>query len=162
MMTKLGDRNYTLISMGCKTTGTYEPDECLGPVEEQMYIEELPTIQAFLQWCHDTGKAFGHGNYEERFAEWLKVPGQPGPEQNITEHFGNNNQWAAELNIEWDGDDLVSWCHVSTTRNGQDYCSSLTCVEAWRTVEGDGDDDVVKVPDNIFKAINRWAMIEGY
>lgn len=74
-MTKLGTRNYALISIGCKNTGTYEPDECLGIVEEQLYIEEIGQIRAFLQWCHDTGKAFGHGNYEERFAEWLAEGG---------------------------------------------------------------------------------------
>jgi hypothetical protein len=71
-MNVLGDRNYALIEIGCKTTGTYEPNECLGIVEEQLYIDELPEIRAFLQWCHDTGKAFGHGNYERRFAEFKR------------------------------------------------------------------------------------------
>ena len=69
----LGDRNYALIKIGIKQTGTYEPDECLGPVEEQLYVNEIVEIMAFLQWVHDTGKAFGHGNYEERFAEFKAV-----------------------------------------------------------------------------------------
>ncbi len=84
-------------------------------------------------------------------------------EKNITETFGNNSQWKAELNIEWDGEDLVSWCHVSTTRNGMDYCSSLVAVEAYRTVEGDDmQTDDLKVPDAIYEAIKTWAEANGY
>lgn len=82
-------------------------------------------------------------------------------EKNITKTFGNNGQWHAELNIEYDGDDLVSWCHVSTTRNGQDYCSSIGVVEAFGTVEGETGDDL-KVPTAIFDAIHKWALEEGY
>lgn len=84
-------------------------------------------------------------------------------EKNITETFGNNSQWKAELNIEWDGDDLVSWCHVSTERNGMDYCSSLGVVESYRTVEGDDmQTDDLRVPDAIYEAIQKWADENGY
>ena len=69
-MNKLGDRNYALISIGAKTFGTYEPSVMMCIFEEQLYIDEVEEVQAFLQWCHDNGKAFGHGNYEERFAEF--------------------------------------------------------------------------------------------
>ncbi len=74
-MTKLGDRNYALISIGAKTFGTYEPAVMMGIFEEQLYIDEAGEIQAFLQWCHDNGKCFGHGNYEERFAEFKAASG---------------------------------------------------------------------------------------
>ncbi len=66
----LGDRNYALIEIGAKGCGTYEPCEILPFFEEQLYIDEAEEVTAFLQWCHDNDKAFGHGNYEERFAEF--------------------------------------------------------------------------------------------
>jgi hypothetical protein len=71
MMTKLGDRNYTLISQGAKTCGTLDPNEIFPVFEESLYVDEWEEIFAFLQWCHNNDKPFGHGNYEERFAEWL-------------------------------------------------------------------------------------------
>ncbi len=83
-------------------------------------------------------------------------------EKNITETFGNDDQWHAELNIEYDGEDLVSWCHVSTTRNGQDYCSSIGVVEAYRTVEGDNTGEDIRVPDAIYEEIQKWADENGY
>lgn len=82
-------------------------------------------------------------------------------EKNITETFGNNGQWHAELNIEYDGDDLVSWCHVSTTRKGKDYCSSLGVVDSFGTVEA-MDGDCIQVPQSIERAITKWADENGY
>jgi hypothetical protein len=70
-MTKLGERNYSLIAMGCKMTGTYDPNECLGFVLEDLYVDEIDEIIAFLNWVHITGRTFGHGNYEEVFHEWI-------------------------------------------------------------------------------------------
>lgn len=72
-MNKLGDRNYALIEIGCKTTGTYEPNECLGMVEEQLYVDEIVEIRAFMQWVHDNGRTFGSGNYEEVFAAFKEA-----------------------------------------------------------------------------------------
>ena len=67
-MKQLGDRNYALIEVGAKTTGDYE--EAYYYIEESLYVDEAPEINAFLLWCKSTGKTFGHGNYEERFAEF--------------------------------------------------------------------------------------------
>lgn len=83
-------------------------------------------------------------------------------EKNITETFGTRDQWEAELNIEYDGDDLVSWCHVSTKRGNQEYCSSIGVVESFGTVEGDNDGDVMLVPKYVFNAIHKWALENGY
>jgi len=69
-MKKLGVRNYTLISQAVKSVGTFNPDEILFIFEEELYINEAEEVEAFLQWCHDNGKMFGSGNYEERFAEF--------------------------------------------------------------------------------------------
>ena len=71
-MRHIGERNYALLESGIKMCGSYDPNECLIGVEEQMYISELPTIWAFLEWCHadPANRAFGHGNYEQRFTEW--------------------------------------------------------------------------------------------
>lgn len=85
-------------------------------------------------------------------------------EKNITEDFADawGREWQAELNIEYEGDGLVSWCHISTTRNGQDYCSSIGVVEAFGTVEGDHDGDCITVPTALYKEIQQWADEEGY
>ena len=69
-MNKLGDRNYALISSGVKMTGTFDPDETFPAFIEQLYESEIDEIYAFMSWCHDSGKTFGHGNYEERFTEF--------------------------------------------------------------------------------------------
>ncbi len=66
----LGDKNYALISIGVKICGTYNPDEIFCYFEEQLYVDEATEIYDFLKWCHDNDKHFGHGNYEERFAEF--------------------------------------------------------------------------------------------
>jgi len=70
-MRKLGRANYILISRGVKTYGTFNPDEIMFLFEEELYVDEYDTIYDFLMWCHVEGKGFGHGNYEERFSEFL-------------------------------------------------------------------------------------------
>jgi len=69
-MKKLGDRNWTLISMAVKTVGSFNPDEVLHFFEEELYMDESQEIEDFLQWVHDNGKTMGHGNYEKVFTEW--------------------------------------------------------------------------------------------
>jgi len=74
-MNKLGDRNYSLISQGVKSAGSYNPNEIFCYFEEQLYMNESEEIEKFLQWVHDNGKHFGHGNYEKVFAEFKEVTG---------------------------------------------------------------------------------------
>ena len=79
-------------------------------------------------------------------------------EKNISKQFGC---YSAELNVEMEGGDLVSWCHVSTTRRGVDYCSSLPVVQTWGTIEnGEGED--ITIPDAVVERIQRWADANGY
>jgi hypothetical protein len=72
-MKKLGVRNYTLIVQGVKTFGTYDPKKILCVFEEQLYVDEAEEVIAFLQWVHDNKMTFGHGNYEEVFAEFKRT-----------------------------------------------------------------------------------------
>ena len=69
-MNRLGDRNYTLISGGAKVFGSLDPDEIMDYFYEELYVHEADEIYAFLKWCHENNKPFGHGNYEQRFAEF--------------------------------------------------------------------------------------------
>ena len=66
-MQELGDRNYTLLS-----GAPCGPDaqEIYSYVEEQLYTTEAEEIKRFLEWCEANNKWFGHGNYEQRFAEF--------------------------------------------------------------------------------------------
>ena len=82
-MTMLGDRNYALISEALKCEGSFDPSRILFIFEERLYIHEGEMIEEFLQWVVDGEfkeihgsyqpiRGFGHGNYEERFQEFLK------------------------------------------------------------------------------------------
>ena len=84
-MKKLGERNYTILLMGIRDSGSYNPMELFPYIEEMLYVHESETIKEFLQWCVDGGteegkfgtrnliRGFGHSNYEERFQEFLKT-----------------------------------------------------------------------------------------
>lgn len=73
-MYKLGNRNYSLISIGIKITGSFNPEECFPAFEEQLYTDESKIIYEFLKWVNEDSKnrAFGHGNYEQRFEQFLE------------------------------------------------------------------------------------------
>ncbi len=72
-MNSLGERNYALISNGLSTTGSYDPSICLGECLEELYCNDIQTITQFLTWVNEdvANRKFGHGNYEERFSEFL-------------------------------------------------------------------------------------------
>lgn len=80
-------------------------------------------------------------------------------EKNISKKFGC---YSAELNVEREGGDLVSWCHVSCRRNGIDYCSSLPVVETWGTIESEDGSDDLQVPERVVNLIHTWADANGY
>lgn len=71
-MKKLGRRNYSLLEIGIKQTGSYV--EAYHVVEESILISEGDIIYKFLNWVQDDvdNRRFGHGNYEQRFAEFLE------------------------------------------------------------------------------------------
>lgn len=70
VLTTLSDRTELLIRQAVKHTGTYDPNECLFTVEEEMTLDEYDTAEAFLRWIHDGDRTFGH-NIREVFAEWV-------------------------------------------------------------------------------------------
>lgn len=83
-MKKLGETNYIILSEAIKECGSYHPDEVFPRCAEQLYITEYDIIKEFLLWVCDGGiidkgyfkphrRGFGSGNYEQRFAEFLKT-----------------------------------------------------------------------------------------
>ncbi len=57
---------------GAKTAGTCEPMKCLALYEELMTRDEYQTAQEFLQWCDQYGRAFGQGNIQAVYQEYLQ------------------------------------------------------------------------------------------
>jgi hypothetical protein len=73
-MTKLGSRNYLLISEGVKMLGTFNPNEIFPIFEEMLLGSQTKEIWDFLFWVNSNReeRAFGKGNYEERFSEFKR------------------------------------------------------------------------------------------
>lgn len=57
---KLTERLALFLTMGCKSAGSYDPNEALSSVEEQMTGEEYQIAQAFLKWLTENKRTFGH------------------------------------------------------------------------------------------------------
>ena len=70
-MEKLGKRNFELIGDSMRTLGFNEPWDGMMN-EEQMYVDEVEEIVAFLKWLHKSKRPFGLINYEQRFSEFKK------------------------------------------------------------------------------------------
>lgn len=67
-MKELSERNWTLIEMGLKTTGSFT-DAYLF-IEEQLYMDEAATILKFLKWCEFHKKNIGRSNYQQVFKQF--------------------------------------------------------------------------------------------
>lgn len=59
----------TLLRRAVKSMGTYEPNECVVFIEEDLDYEEAMVARDFLRWCVDNEKTFGW-NIAEVFAEY--------------------------------------------------------------------------------------------
>lgn len=72
-MEKLGYRNYSLISRGIRTEGSFNPKLIFYLFEEQLLVDEVDTIRQFLSWVNEDedNRAFGYANYEIRFQQFL-------------------------------------------------------------------------------------------
>ncbi len=86
-------------------------------------------------------------------------PEPQGKEKNITTKIYT---YDVELDISYDGGDLVSSCFVSKTRGRTLYCSSLALLSDQGTIEGDHWGDVIQVPEKIITKIYHWAEDNGY
>ena len=68
----LGSRLYLKIKGAVGISGTFEPDENMYIIEEEMTCGEYNLVRAFLQYLHDNDKKMGSGNYEQRFTEYAE------------------------------------------------------------------------------------------
>ena len=84
MIPKLSEKLETLIRMGVKQSGSYDPDKSLYLYEEELTGEEADNVYAFLQWCVKTGTTFGW-NLPEVWDKWRK-------EANGTDYKLSDNQ----------------------------------------------------------------------
>ena len=64
-------RLYEKMSRAVKSSGTFDPDDNMFRIEEELTGNEFIVINAFLYWCHKNKKEFGSGNYNERYEEFL-------------------------------------------------------------------------------------------
>ena len=60
---------FHLLRRAVGTIGSYDPNECLFMVEEELTIDEFYAAEAFLKWCVENSRTFGH-NLPEVFAEF--------------------------------------------------------------------------------------------
>jgi hypothetical protein len=61
----------TLLLMGVRHAGSYDPDDVLPYFEESLTFSECETTRDFLSWCHTNNKKFGHGTIDDRWAEFM-------------------------------------------------------------------------------------------
>lgn len=66
----MNDKFKTLLLTALKHSGTYDPEETLPYIEEQLTGEEFDLASEFLLWVHRNERTFGHGNFEDVFQEY--------------------------------------------------------------------------------------------
>lgn len=76
MMDKLSNKVATLIRSGVSTLGSYDLDEIMPYIEEELTPAEYDQAEAFLVWVTTFDKTFGH-NIHEVYAEFAKSTGIP-------------------------------------------------------------------------------------
>ena len=55
---------------GVKITGSYDPQDVLSYIQEDLTPTEYDAVEEFLTWVDDRRKTFGHGNIQELWEEW--------------------------------------------------------------------------------------------
>lgn len=68
----LGSRLYSKIKGAVQMSGTFDPDENMYIIEEDMTCGEYNFVHAFLKYLHENNKTMGSGNYEQRFTEFAE------------------------------------------------------------------------------------------
>ena len=75
MLTDL-ERNQILRAI--RHSGTYEPEEALSYVEEEMTFASYDKAKDFLKWVHTNGLSFGWGNIDQVYATYqARFQGEP-------------------------------------------------------------------------------------
>ncbi len=100
--------------------------------------------------------------YYESVTEIEAPKPEPEPESEEKNIETRIYTYDVELDISYDGEDLVSSCFISKTRGGMLYCSSLAFLDDQGTIEGDNWSDVIQVPSKIIDKIHSWAEDNGY
>jgi hypothetical protein len=67
------DKLKTLIMLGVKQTGSYDPDDALTSVEEQLNDREFTLASTFLRWVTIHKKQFGMATFETVFKEFHRT-----------------------------------------------------------------------------------------
>ncbi len=70
---QLSEKLQTLLVMGVKTAGSYDPMNALTPIEEQLTPREFATATEFLNWIAASKLTFGHGNIRELFRQFQET-----------------------------------------------------------------------------------------
>ena len=65
----ISDKLSTLLRMAVKQCGSFEFDEVIAPIEEQLTMAEIEDARAFLDWVVKNEKTFGW-NISEVYAEF--------------------------------------------------------------------------------------------
>jgi hypothetical protein len=73
MKGKLKEPFRTLLLMGVKSAGNYDPADVLPHIEEQLTQPEYQMAEGFLSWCKQNGKMFGHATIERQFLAWIEI-----------------------------------------------------------------------------------------
>lgn len=66
---RLSDKVATLLRTAVKTSGSYNPKDCMFIIEEELTFKQSNQAEAFLTWVHENNKMFGH-NILEIYAEF--------------------------------------------------------------------------------------------
>jgi hypothetical protein len=62
----------TLLFIGLKAAGSYDPEAVLPHIEERLTVRESDVLQAFLRWCHENKRTFGRASLDIRFREFQR------------------------------------------------------------------------------------------
>ena len=65
-------RLYEKMSRAVHFSGTFDPNENMFIIEEELTSEEFDVINSFFGWCYLNNKMFGSGNYQEVYEQYLK------------------------------------------------------------------------------------------
>ncbi len=65
-------RLYDKVARAVQTSGTYNPNENMYIIEEELTSNEFEVIRSFLSWCHLNNKTFGWGNYQKVYEQYLR------------------------------------------------------------------------------------------
>jgi hypothetical protein len=70
MKRPLSRKLETLLLIGVKNAGTYEPEAALLSVAEHMTMPEFKRAHAFFTWLTANELQFGYGNIRARWQQW--------------------------------------------------------------------------------------------